>query len=108
MNRKFRINKRKLMGNVLTGVLVLFACTPLFARGGAGAINGAAQTIKDYYDPVEKVIMAIGGLVGFIGGIRIYNKWQNGDQDVNKELMAWGGACIFLLLAPQFIKAFFV
>ncbi|WP_346723571.1 DUF4134 family protein [Chryseobacterium balustinum] len=24
-------------------------------------------------------------MVGFIGGLRVYNKWTNGDQDVNKE-----------------------
>jgi hypothetical protein len=51
--------------------------------------------------------MAIGGIVGVIGGIRIYNKWTNGDQDINKELVGWGGAALFLTLVPNFIGAFF-
>ena len=51
--------------------------------------------------------MMIGGIVGLIGGLRIYNKWTNGDQDINKEILGWGGAALFLILVPTFIGAFF-
>jgi len=49
----------------------------------------------------------VGGIVGLIGGLRIYNKWTNGDQDINKEILGWGGACLFLILVPIFVGAFF-
>nr|DAC75594.1 TPA_exp: conjugative transposon protein TraE [Elizabethkingia anophelis]DAC75677.1 TPA_exp: conjugative transposon protein TraE [Elizabethkingia anophelis]DAC76058.1 TPA_exp: conjugative transposon protein TraE [Elizabethkingia anophelis]DAC76121.1 TPA_exp: conjugative transposon protein TraE [Elizabethkingia anophelis]DAC76300.1 TPA_exp: conjugative transposon protein TraE [Elizabethkingia anophelis] len=51
--------------------------------------------------------MAVGGVVGLIGGVRIYNKWSNGDQDINKEVVGWGGACLFLIIVPQFVSSFF-
>ncbi len=105
----FKINKRKLVGNALTLALVFLAVTPVFAAGGggAGAISNAANTIKGYKTNVQNLIYAIAAVVAFIGAIRIYNKWNNGDQDINKELMAYGGACLFLFIVPSFITAFF-
>ncbi|MGO3307444.1 MAG: DUF4134 domain-containing protein [Sphingobacterium sp.] len=53
------------------------------------------------------LIMIIGGVVGMIGAFRVYQKWNSGDQDINKELMGWGGSALFLVVAPIVIKAVF-
>jgi hypothetical protein len=34
-------------------------------------------------------------------------KKNSGDQDINKELMGWGGSCVFLVVSALVIKAFF-
>lgn len=91
----------------LTLAVLMIAATPLFAQGGASAISNAANDIKDYWDPIKLLLKAVGGLVGFIGGLRVYNKWTNGDQDVNKEILGYGGAMIFLIVVPEFVTAFF-
>lgn len=96
-------NKRAMMLLLLVVIAV-----PLMAQGtGEAGIQQAADTIKGYWAPVKILIQAIGGIVGLIGGVRIYNKWVNGDQDINKELVGWGGACLFLIIAPQFVNSFF-
>ena len=105
MNQKFK--KHRVMKKALTVFLILLAVTPAFAQGGATAISNAASEITDYWDPVKLILKAVGGLVGFIGGLRVYNKWTNGDQDVNKEILGYGGAMIFLLVVPEFVTAFF-
>ena len=92
---------------VLTLALVIMALTPILAQGGATAISNAASDIRDYWDPIKLILKAVGGLVGFIGGLRVYNKWTNGDQDVNKEILGYGGAMIFLIVVPEFVTAFF-
>lgn len=92
---------------VLTLALAIMAITPAFPQGGATAISNAASDIRDYWDPVKLILKAVGGLVGFIGGLRVYNKWTNGDQDVNKEILGYGGAMIFLIVVPEFVTAFF-
>lgn len=108
MKRNFlkAIKSRK---EILLGTALLFVANMMYAGGakGAGAINTAANDIKAYVTNIEALIFAIAGVVGLIGGVRIYNKWQNGDNDINKEIMGWGGACIFIVLVPTFIKAFF-
>lgn len=104
---KTYFKKNNLLGKVLTTALFLLATIPLFAQGGAAALTDAATEIKSYWDPIKLIIQAIGGVVGLIGGIRIYNKWQNGDQDINKELVGWGGSALFLIIVPQFVSSFF-
>ena len=87
--------------------LMMLAMSPVFAQGGATAISNAASNNKNYWDPIKLILKAVGGLVGFIGGLRVYNKWTNGDQDVNKEILGYGGAMIFLIVVPEFVTAFF-
>ena len=87
--------------------LMMLAMSPVFAQGGTTAISNAASDIQDYWDPIKLILKAVGGLVGFIGGLRVYNKWTNGDQDVNKEILGYGGAMIFLIVVPEFVTAFF-
>ncbi len=92
---------------LLTVALLMMGIAPMLGQGGASAISNAASDITDYWDPVKLILKAVGGLVGFIGGLRVYNKWTNGDQDVNKEILGYGGAMIFLLVVPEFVTAFF-
>lgn len=94
---------------ILILALLLLSTTPVFATGtgGAGAFTTAGNDVKAYWVPLKNFIQMVGGIVGLVGGLRIYNKWQNGDQDVNKEILGWGGACLFLTIVPTFVGSFF-
>lgn len=87
--------------------LCLFVAQSTFAQGGTVGIDAATSSLTSYVDPISTLILAIGAVVGLIGGIRVYIKWNSGDQDINKELMSWGGSCLFLVLVSVVIKAFF-
>jgi len=87
-------------------MLFLVASQSTFGQGSTG-INAATSSLTSYVDPVSTLILAIGAVVGLIGGVRVYIKWNSGDQDINKELMSWGGSCLFLVLVSVVIKAFF-
>lgn len=78
-----------------------------FADGVSG-INAAGSELTAYLEPVSTLILAIGAVVGLIGGVRVYVLWNSGERDINKELMGWFGSCIFLVLVGTVIKAFFV
>ena len=69
-------------------------------------IDGAANAVKGVFSNVSNLVLMIGAIVGLAGGIRVYNKWNNGDQDVQKELIGWAGACVFLLLSGTTLKLF--
>ncbi len=88
-------------------IIVGLTSTVLMAQSGKTAIAAATTELKTYIDVIGSLVLAIGGVVGFIGGVRVYTKWNNGDQDVNKALMGWMGSCIFLVLVGTIIKAFF-
>ncbi len=81
-----------------------------FAQNTGGLTTGldaARLSLSEYIDPIVRIIMVIGGIVGVIGAIRIYQKWQSGDHDINKEIVGWGGSAVFLVLAPIVVKAIF-
>ena len=78
----------------------------VMAQSSAG-IDQATAEVSSYVDPVSNLIIAIGAVVGLIGGVRVYIKWQSGDQDTQKAIMGWFGACLFLILVGVVIKAFF-
>ncbi len=104
----FNLKTKKTVKKGLTALAVIFSLSQTYAQsGGSAALGAAATTISGYINDLGLLIYAIGAIVGTVGGIRIYNKWTNGDQDINKEIVGWGGACIFLLLVPTFIAAIF-
>ena len=87
--------------------ILLALSMPAFAQSGVNGLNTATTTLKTYVDPVTTITLVIGGIVGIIGAIRVYSKWNSGDQDINKELMGWGGSCVFLVVSSLVVKAFF-
>ena len=88
-------------------VTLLAAALPAVAQDGVTGLNSATTSLKTYVDPVTNVTLVIGGIVGIVGAIRVYSKWNSGDQDIIKELMGWGGSCVFLVVSAVVIKAFF-
>ena len=70
-------------------------------------LTQAATTINGTYALVSRLCLAIGAIVGLAGGIRVYVKWNNGDHEIQKEIIGWAGACIFLLLTGTVLNVFF-
>jgi phage-related minor tail protein len=102
---KRRIREIFQKGLAIMATLV-FSVSQTMAQSSAG-IDQATAEVGTYVDPVSNLIIAIGAVVGLIGGVRVYIKWQSGDQDTQKAIMGWFGACLFLILVGVVIKSFF-
>lgn len=88
---------------------ILIATSPLYAQGnGMAGITEATDMVTSYFDPVTKLIYAVGAIVGLVGGIKVYNKFSAGDPDTAKTASAWFGACIFLIVAATILRSFFL
>ena len=70
-------------------------------------INQANTNVRTYFDAALNLMFAVGGIVGIIGGVKVYSKWSHGDHDTGKVAAAWFGACIFLVVVATLLKAFF-
>ncbi|RFZ91086.1 DUF4134 domain-containing protein [Mucilaginibacter conchicola] len=92
---------------LLAAAALLAISLPAMAQSGVNGLNTATTTLKTYVAPVTNITLVIGGIVGIVGAIRVYSKWNSGDQDINKELMGWGGSCVFLVVSALVVKAFF-
>jgi hypothetical protein len=79
----------------------------IWAQDGNAGIQQANQQVRGYFDSGTQLMYAVGALVGLIGAVKVYQKWNAGDQDTSKVAAAWFGSCIFLVLVATIIKSFF-
>ncbi|MBN9293593.1 MAG: DUF4134 domain-containing protein [Flavobacteriia bacterium] len=87
-------------------VLILWSET-VSAQDGLAGINQANQQVRSYFSSGTQLMYAVGALLGLIGAVKVYQKWNNGDPDTGKVAAAWFGSCVFLVLVVTVIKAFF-
>lgn len=101
---------KKLQPVVILLVLLLVAYLKVAygqAGNGNAGITKATNEVKSYFSAGTKLMYAIGAIVGLIGAVKVYNKWNSGDPDTNKVAAAWFGSCIFLVVVATVIKSFF-
>jgi len=78
-----------------------------FGQDGNSGINSATTQVKGYFDSGCNLMYAIGAVVGIIGAIKVFNKWNAGEPDTNKVAAAWFGSCVFLVVVATVLKSFF-
>ncbi|QIH37326.1 DUF4134 domain-containing protein [Flavobacterium sp. Sr18] len=102
--KKFKVAKIRF---VLV-VLLLFVCyLTAYAQDGVAGINEANQKVRSYFDAGTELMYAVGALLGLIGAVKVYQKWNAGDPDTGKVAAAWFGSCVFLVVVATVIKSFF-
>lgn len=79
----------------------------LLAQDGKTGITQATTMVGGYFDVAVTLMYAIGGVVGIIGAVKVYNAWSHGDQQTNKLAASWFAACIFLVVVAAVLKSFF-
>jgi hypothetical protein len=94
----------------LRAAIICFATVisdSLYAQNGNEGIDQATEMVKSYFDSGANLMYAVGALLGLIGGVKVYQKWNHGDHDTGKVAAAWFGSCIFLVVVATVIKSFF-
>lgn len=97
-----------LKSNLILAVLFLSFQAVAGPGSGVSAVDAVTAELTTYVDSIGDLVLIIGAIIGLVGGIRVYMKWNNGDQDVNKAMMGWFGSCIFLIMVGTIINAFFI
>ena len=63
-------------------ILMLPASFASFAQGnGMAGISEATNMVTSYFDPLTKLIFAVAAVLGLVGGVRVYSKFNSGDPD---------------------------
>lgn len=96
---------------LVNAVALLFVCflSSLYvsAQDANAGINQANQQVRSYFSSGLNLMYAVGAVVGLIGAIKVYQKWNSGDHDRGKVAAAWFGSCVFLVVVATVIRAFF-
>ncbi len=98
--------KRVLIPLAVTSFLTMMAAS-MYAQDGNAGIDEATTMVTSYFDSGANLMYAVGALLGLIGGVKVYQKWNHGDHDTGKVAAAWFGSCVFLVVVATVIKSFF-
>lgn len=102
--RTFRITREMVILLILS---VLLIQSSAYAQDGIAGINEANQKVRSYFDAGTQLMYAIGAILGLIGAVKVYQKWNAGDPDTGKVAAAWFGSCVFLVVVATVIQSFF-
>jgi hypothetical protein len=86
---------------------VLISLQAAMAQDGNAGINQATSQVKSYFDTGTNLMYAIGAIVGLVGAIKVFKKWNDGEHDTGKVASSWFGSCIFLVVVATVLKSFF-
>ena len=103
---KWKLNRQQ---KVKMAYLVLFLlCGAIaFGQDGNAGINEANTQVRSYFDAGTNLMYAVGAVLGLIGAVKVYSKWNHGDPDTGKVAAAWFGSCVFLVIVATVIRSFF-
>ena len=98
---------RRMKQNLLLLLTGLFTTATMMAQDGNAGINEANTQVRSYFDSGTNLMYAVGAVVGLIGAVKVYQKWNSGDPDTGKVAAAWFGSCVFLVVVATVIRSFF-
>ena len=88
-------------------ILHLLGMQICIAQDGNAGIEAANSQVRSYFSSGTQLMYAVGGLLGLIGAVKVFQKWNNGDPDTAKVAAAWFGSCVFLVVVTTVIESFF-
>lgn len=106
--KRLPTKRRKLYAQLSLCAALVFAFYTTYAQAtGSSGITDATAQVKGYFSIGCDLMYAIGAVVGLVGAVKVFNKWNGGDHDTSKVAAAWFGSCIFLVVVATILKGFF-
>lgn len=99
-----RISHRSLL---LLAFFLVASSVKVWSQDGAAGIQEADSQVRSYFEPGTNLMYAIGAVLGLVGAVKVFQKWNGGDQDTGKVASAWFGSCIFLVVVATVLQSFF-
>ena len=101
------ILRRQHCKKVLSLAMANLVALSNYAQDANAGINEANTKVRSYFASGTNLMYAVGAIVGLIGAVKVYQKWNSGDQDTGKVAAAWFGSCVFLVVVATVIRSFF-
>ncbi len=87
--------------------MAMIVSAAVYAQDANAGINEANSKVRSYFSSGTNLMYAVGAIVGLIGAVKVYQKWNAGDHDTGKVAAAWFGSCVFLVVVATVIRSFF-
>ncbi len=106
-NRLDNVSFLKTVRYAATTIVLTAVSAIARAQDGTAGIEQANTQVRSYFDVGCNLMYAIGAVLGLVGAIKVYQKWQHGHPDTGSTAAAWFGSCIFLVVVATVLKSFF-
>ncbi len=109
MKTKIQVLLKRISGNkaeLICLALILVSYVSMAQDGNAG-ITEATNKVRGYFVTGTNLMYAIGSIVGLVGAIKVFQKWNSGDEDTSKVASAWFASCVFLVIVATVLQSFF-
>lgn len=107
MKRLQNFFSRKDIRILSLGLLALVVGTASADAQVTAGLQRATTELTNYLPLVQKIVYAIAGLIFLIGGLHVFVKMSNGDQDVKNSIMMYVGGVVFLLIVGSIAPTLF-
>ncbi|MEJ7737011.1 MAG: DUF4134 domain-containing protein [Chitinophagaceae bacterium] len=104
---KFKSPSRNKCLTVGIAIALTISEISAIAQDANAGINEANTKVRSYFNSGTNLMYAVGAILGLIGAVKVYQKWNAGDPDTSKVAAAWFGSCVFLVVVATVIKSFF-
>lgn len=78
------------------------------AQPGISELNSADKTIRSWFPAFSNLSLVLAGCFGILGGVRIFQDWQQGDKNISKAVTRWGLAAFFMAAVGGAMRALFL
>jgi len=102
---KSMMRKGKAFAIAFAVYVLTYAVT--YAQDGNAGINEATTRVRSYFDTGTQLMYAIGAVLGLVGAVKVYQKWNAGEPDTGKVAASWFGSCVFLVIVATVLRSFF-
>ena len=104
---KSRVVAVSFFRHVMATITLILISLSLYAQDGNSGITAATSQVKSYFSTGTSLMYAIGAIMGLVGAIKVFKKWNDGEHDTGKVASSWFGSCIFLVVVATVLKSFF-
>lgn len=88
-------------------VLLVLLSFSAFSQDLSGGLNAATAQVNNIKAPLIALTNALMVIIALTGIVRVFVKYQNGENDTQKAAMTWGAAFLFVLAARFIVNSAF-
>lgn len=103
---KTRKLKNKTIISILAIGMISFNAMAQLSNIG-DAIDDATDEVRGWITPMTSLLWVFAALVASVGAYKVFQKYQNQDNDTLKAAMTFAGGFIFIVVANLVIKSVF-
>ena len=72
------------------------------------ALTEGTNNLKNIFQVVSTFLYVLAGIIGLVGGFKVYSKYQNQEQDAQKSLITLAGGVVAIIVISFLMNKIFI